>query len=91
VEGISEFRVNTAANSAEFSQPTDVTAISKSGTNDLHGTAFWYLQRKDFNAADQISGIVPTGDADDFGVALGGPILIPHVYDGRNRSFFYLN
>ena len=37
VEGIAEFRVNTASNSAEYSQPTDVTVISKSGTNDFHG------------------------------------------------------
>ena len=91
VEGISEFRVNTAANSAEFSQATDITAISRSGTNDLHGSIFWYLQRKDFNSADQISKIVPTGDADTFGVAVGGPILIPHVYDGRNKTFFYFD
>src|SRR5262245_31123162 len=40
VEGIAEFRVNTAANSAEFSQPTDLTVISRSGNNNFHGGAF---------------------------------------------------
>ena len=91
VEGIAELRVNTAGNSAEFSQPTDVTAISRSGTNRIHGGAFWYLQRQDFNAADQTSGIIPTGDADTFGVSLGGPVLFPRVYDGRNKTFFYFD
>jgi hypothetical protein len=91
VEGIAEFRVNTASNSAEFSQPTDLTVISRSGSNDLHGGGFWYFQRKDFNSADQISGVIPTGDANTFGTSIGGPIVIPHVYDGRNKTFFYFD
>lgn len=91
VEGIAEFRVNTASNSAEFSQPTDLTVISRSGSNDFHGGGFWYFQRKDFNSADQISGVIPTGDANTFGTSIGGPILIPHVYDGRNKTFFYFD
>jgi hypothetical protein len=91
VEAISEFRVNTAGNSAEFSQATDVTAISRGGTNDFHGGAFWYLQRQDFNSADQISKIVPTGDADTFGVSLGGPVFIPSVYKGKDKTFFFFD
>ena len=42
VEGISEFRVNTASNSAEYAQPTDLTVVTKSGSNQVHGSAFWY-------------------------------------------------
>ena len=91
VEGISEFRVNTAANNAEYSQATDVTAISRSGTNDFHGGGFWYFQRKNFDSTDPISGIIPNGDADTFGTSIGGPILIPHVYNGKNRTFFYFD
>lgn len=91
VEGIAEFRVNTAANSAEFSQPTDVTAISRSGTNAFHGGTFWYLQRADFNSLDQISKTLPTGDADTFGVSIGGPIYIPHIYNGKDKTFFYFD
>ncbi|HUI82176.1 MAG TPA: TonB-dependent receptor [Bryobacteraceae bacterium] len=91
VEGIAEFQVNTAANSAEYSQPTDLTVISRSGTNDFHGGAFWYFQREDFNAQDQIAGNIPTGDANDFGVSFGGPVVIPHVYNGKNRTFFYFD
>ena len=91
VEGIAEFRVNTAANSAEFSQATDITVISKSGSNEFHGGAFWYFQRQDMNSADPISGIIPTGDANTFGMSIGGPVLLPHVYDGKNKTFFYFD
>jgi len=84
VEGIQEFRVNTAGNSAEYSQPTDLTVITRSGTNEFHGGAYWYFQRKDFNSQDQISGIIPQGDADTVGASLGGPIL-------KNRTFFYFD
>src|ERR1700690_1595375 len=63
VEGISEFRVNTAGNSAEFSQPTDLTVTSRGGTNDFHGGAYWYLMRQSLNSPDQISGNTPIGDA----------------------------
>ncbi len=91
VEGISEFRVNTAANTAEYSQPTDVTVVSRSGSNEFHGGGFWYLMRKSFNSADQISGNIPIGNANTFGGSLGGPVLIPKVYDGKNRTFFYFD
>jgi len=91
VEGIAEFKVNTASNSAEFAQPTDITVISRGGTNDFHGGAFWYFQREDFNARDGISGIVPTGDADTFGTSIGGPVWIPGVYNGKNKTFFYFD
>ena len=91
VEGIQEFRVNTAANSAEFSQATDLTVISKSGTNLFHGGGYWYGQRQDFNATDQIAHIVPTGDANDYGLSLGGPVTIPHVYNGKDKTFFFFD
>jgi len=91
VEGIAEFRVDTAGNSAEFSQASDIMVISKSGTNDFHGGAFWYFQQKDWNSADQISGIVPEGNANTFGTSIGGPVLLPHIYDGKNKTFFYFD
>jgi len=91
VEGIAEFRVDTAANSAEFSQATDVMVVSKSGTNDFHGGVFWYFQRKDLNSADSISGVIPEGNANTFGTSIGGPVSVPHVYDGRNKTFFFFD
>jgi len=84
VEGIAEFRVNSAGNSAEYSQPSDITAISRSGSNEFHGSGYWFLQRNDFNSPDQISGVIPTGDANTFGASLGGPIW-------KNHTFFYFD
>jgi len=84
VEGIAEFRVNTAANNAEFAQPTDLTVTSKSGANQFHGGGFWYFQRQDFNSADQISGVVPNGDANTFGTSFSGPII-------KNHTFFFFD
>jgi hypothetical protein len=91
VESILEFRVNTTGNSAEYSQPTDLTVVSRSGTNDFHGTGYWYFQRQNWNSADKISGVVPNGDADTFGAALGGPVIIPGIYKGKNKTFFYFD
>jgi len=91
VEGIAEFKVNVASNSAEFAQPTDITVISRGGTNDFHGGGFWYFQRQSFNARDGIANIIPTGDADTFGTSVGGPLTIPHVYNGKNKTFFYFD
>ncbi len=92
VEGISEFKVNTASNSAEFAQPTDITVTSRGGTEVFHGGAFWYFQRLSFNARDGISGIVPTGDADTFGASIGGPVLLSRSRNkGNNRTFFYFD
>src|SRR5579871_109398 len=91
VEGIAEFRVNTAGNSAEFSQPTDLTVISKSGTNQYHGSGFWFFQRQDFNSEDQISRVIPTGDADTFGASFSGPLSLGKLYNGKDRTFFYFD
>ena len=81
VEGISEFRVNTAGNDAEYAQPTDLTVVTKSGTNQLHGSAFWYFQRKDWNSMDPIADYNPSLNANTYGGSIGGPIYQgPHLF-----------
>src|SRR5262249_16717638 len=84
VEGIAEFRVNTAGNSAEFAQPTDLTVVTRAGTNDLHGAGFWYFTRKDWNSNDTIGKFNPTLSADTFGTSVGGPLL-------KNKLHFYFD
>src|SRR5262249_843276 len=81
VESIGEFRVNSAGNSAEYSQPTDITVVSKSGGNQFHGAGFWFLQRKDWNSKDALTGNINNGDADSFVATLSGPIF-------KNKTFF---
>jgi hypothetical protein len=84
VEGIAEFRVNTAGNSAEFAQPTDLTVVTRSGTNEYHGSGFWYFTDKSWNATDGIAGFNPTLTADTFGASLGGPVW-------KNKLLFYFD
>lgn len=84
VEGISEFRVNTAGNSVEFAQPTDLTVVTKSGTNTYHGSGFWYFTNKDWNSQDTIGNFNPTLTANTFGTSVDGPIL-------KDKLFFYFD
>src|SRR5580704_5469663 len=68
---------------------------SKSGTNRLHGTAFIYLENEDLNAGQPFN-YTPSGEKYnpvqrelDFGGSFGGPVVIPHLYNGRNKTFFF--
>jgi hypothetical protein len=89
VESTGEFKVQTGSNNAEYAQASDITVTSKSGTNDLHGALFYFTQNAAFNAADPFAHQVLPLVANDFGVTLGGPISVPHVYNGKDKSFFY--
>jgi hypothetical protein len=84
VEGIAEFRVNTAGNDAEYAQPTDLTVVTKGGTNQFHGSAFWFLQRKNWNAMDGIADYNPSLNANTLGGSIGGPIV-------KDHTFFYFD
>lgn len=98
VEGIAEFRVSSINNNAEFGQVSDITTISKSGSNDYHGTAFWFHQNSALNATNPFGPvgangkrIRPPARANSFGGALSGPLTIPGLYNARNKSFFFFD
>ncbi|MBK7601191.1 MAG: carboxypeptidase regulatory-like domain-containing protein [Acidobacteria bacterium] len=98
VEGIAEFRVSSINNNAEFGQVSDITTISKSGSNDYHGTAFWFHQNSVLNATNPFGPVGANGKrlrppthANSFGGAFSGPLTIPHVYNARNRTFLFLD
>jgi hypothetical protein len=86
---IAEIRISEVNNSAEFSGVNDVTTISKSGTNGLHGGLFENLQNSAFNARNTFSRTVPKLILNDFGGYLGGPVVLPKLYNGRNKTFFF--
>jgi hypothetical protein len=96
-ESVSEIRVDGVSNNAEFGQAGEVTTITKSGTNAIHGALFWYAQNRAFDAAAFGSPINPvTGKAEkpekignDFGASVGGPVIVPHFYNGRDKTFFF--
>jgi hypothetical protein len=89
IESFQEVRVDLANNTAEFGGIGQVTIVSKGGTNQLHGSAFDYYSTPWFRARNPFAPRRGTGVRHEPGVAIGGPIAIPRVYDGHNRTFFF--
>jgi hypothetical protein len=88
-EGISEVKITSFNNSAEFSQVGDVTFTTKSGTNQYHGSLFEYLQNDAFDANPYgFNGKAPKR-FNTFGGSLSGPVSIPRLYHGQNKTFFF--
>ncbi len=88
-ESIAEIRVDGVSNNAEYGQPGEITTVTKSGTNALHGSLFWYFQNSGFDATPYGARSKPKKVANDFGASLGGPVVIPHLYHGRDKTFFF--
>jgi Carboxypeptidase regulatory-like domain len=88
-ESISEIRVSEVNNPAEFGGVSDITTISKSGTNTLHGGVYENFQNTVMNARNPFSATVSAVKMNDFGVYLGAPVRIPRVYNGKDRTFVF--
>jgi len=90
-ESIAAIRVDGVNNNAEYGQPGEISTITKSGTNKPHGSAFWYFQNSGFDAIpfgyDKTT--KPKKVANDFGVSFGGPLVLPHLYNGHDRTFVF--
>ncbi len=90
-EGIAEVKVTAFNNEAEFSQVGDITFTTKSGTNQVHGSLFEYLQNDVLDADPYgFAGKVPK-HFNTFGGSLGGPVILPHIFSGRDRTFFFVD
>jgi hypothetical protein len=90
-EGLAELKVTAFNNSAEFSQVADVTFITKSGTNQYHGSLFEYLQNDALDAKILNFASKAPKRFNTFGGSFGGPVTIPHFYSGRDKTFFYFD
>lgn len=92
IDEIQEFKVQTSNMSAQFGYGSTVTNIViKSGTNQLHGVAYDFLRN---NAFDSRSFFAPNTEPlkwNQFGANAGGPVIIPKVYNGKNRTFWFFN
>ncbi|NYF80029.1 TonB-dependent receptor [Granulicella arctica] len=88
-EAIAELRADGVGNNAEFGQPGSVTVITKSGANKVHGSAFWYHQNAAFNAIPFGADSKPHLVGNTFGGSVSGPVVIPHLYNGHNKTFFF--
>ena len=90
-EAISEIRVDGVNNNAQYGQPGEITTISKSGANKVHGSAYWFFQNSGFDAIPYGTNAAnkPKKVANDFGASFSGPVVIPHLYNGLNHTFFF--
>jgi hypothetical protein len=86
---IEEIRISETMNPAEYGGVSDITTVSKSGTNSFHGGVFENLQNDFFNASDTFSHQTPTIRMNNFGAYMGGPVTIPKVYNGHDKTFFF--
>jgi Carboxypeptidase regulatory-like domain len=91
LEGIAEMKVTAFNNNAEFAQIGDVTFVTKSGTNQLHGSAFEYFQNRDLDATILNFSTKAPKSFNTFGGSLGGPVTIPKLYHGQDKTFFFID
>ena len=95
IDAIEEFKVQTSGFSAEFgrSGAAILNATIKSGTNQLHGAAWEFLRNDKFDAADFFENAngIKKGEYryNEFGFSAGGPVVIPKLFNGRNKVFFF--
>lgn len=103
VDALQEFKIQTSTYAAEFGRTpgAQVQLITRSGTNQFHGSAFNYFRNEALDANDWFNNArrlpKPATRQNNFGFVLGGPVLLPRFgeggrqpgYDGRNRTFFF--
>ena len=89
-DAVQEFSVQSSTFDAQYGRGVGgvVNVVTRSGTNDFHGSAFDFLRNGNLNAANFFSGRDQL-KRNQFGVSGGGPVLIPHLYNGKNRTFFF--
>jgi hypothetical protein len=90
-EGIAAVKVTSFNNSAEFSQIGDVTFTTKNGANNYHGSVFEYLQNQALDAIPYGFSQKAPKKFNTFGFSLSGPATISHLYNGHNKTFFFVD
>ncbi|PYU89566.1 MAG: hypothetical protein DMG08_21015 [Acidobacteria bacterium] len=96
VDAIQEFKEQTTTYSAEYGfSANQINIVSKTGTNDLHGSLFWFGRNDAFDANNFFNNLVGSPKSklrqNQFGFVAGGPVYIPKAYNGRNKTFWLAN
>ena len=94
LDSIQEFSVITNSSSAKYSRANTVIMTTKGGTNEIHGSLF-ETNRDNFygvaRARDNFTGVVSKLVRNEFGGSVGGPVWIPKLYNGKNKTFWFFN
>jgi hypothetical protein len=93
VEALTEFNVEASGFKAESGHASGgtISFVSKSGTNQLHGSAFEFLRNMDLDARSFFQTKKNEYKQNNFGFTLGGPVYIPKLYNGKNKTFFFFS
>ena len=96
VDAVREFKIQTNLYSADVGRNSGavIDIISKSGTNEFHGSLFEFLRNSDVDARTYFNTAgtsFPTFRLNQFGGSLGGPVVIPKLYHGRDKTFFFVD
>jgi hypothetical protein len=86
---IEEIRVNEVDAAAEYGGVANISTVSKSGTNTFHGGGFENWQNQGLNAQNPFSLAKAQLNLNDYGGYVGGPVLVPRLYDGHDKTFFF--
>ncbi len=93
LDSIQEFKVETSGFSAEYGKMAGgtINVALRGGTNQLHGGLFEYIRNNVINAKGYFDPRLVQLNRNQFGASLGGPIALPKIYNGRNRTFFFFS
>ncbi|MES2221479.1 MAG: TonB-dependent receptor, partial [Acidobacteriota bacterium] len=87
-----EVKVITANGDAQYNRPGVVELVTKSGTNQFHGQAYELNQNNHLQAhAFNTGNVIPYLQHNEYGAQLGGPVWFPKIYNGRNKTFFFVD
>jgi Carboxypeptidase regulatory-like domain len=95
VDEVQEFKIQSYAFTAQYGWATGnfVNAITKSGTNGFHGSAYEFARDSALDSNGFFNGVngIPKADfrRNQYGFTVGGPVNIPHVYNGKNKTYFF--
>ncbi len=95
-DSVQEVEVETSNTSAAYTTPGTAVVTTKSGTNQLHGSFFETARNNALGVAKQRQNLNTNGNfstppyiRNEFGASIGGPVVLPHVYHGKDKSFFF--
>jgi len=91
-DAVQEFTTQISTPSARYAYASGVMEVTtKSGTNELHGTIYEFLRNMDLDARNFFLPTKTNRKRNQYGFTLGGPVYLPKLYDGHNRTFWFVN